>query len=93
MNGSLAVHGDFRRVGMPAAFKDDPRLAERPAMIDRLREMNVGSLVFSDGPGEIDGTLGVDSQGGAARGLCIGAAGNAQRIREAVAPIRGTAEP
>jgi hypothetical protein len=29
-------------------------------MIDRLREMDVGSLVFSDGPGEIDGTPGVD---------------------------------
>jgi hypothetical protein len=36
MKGALAVHGDARRIGMPVGFEDDPRLAERPAAIDRL---------------------------------------------------------
>jgi len=40
MKGALAVHGDARRIGMPVGFEDDPRLAERPAAIDRLGEMD-----------------------------------------------------
>src|ERR671924_1720937 len=55
--------------------------------------MDVGGLLFSDRPGEVDGVCGIDGQGGAARG-CRGApAGKALRIGEALAPIRRTAEP
>ncbi len=92
MDGPFAVHGDLRRVGVPAALEDDPRLAEGSAAILRLRDADVGGWVFADGPGEIDDLRGADGEGGTPCGLRA-APGHPQRIGEARAAVGRAAEP
>ena len=67
MDDSLAVNSDLRCVAMPAAFKGNPRGAERLPSIVGFCEVDVGGAVFADGPGDINGVIGIYGQLRAAR--------------------------
>ena len=62
MNGTVAIDGELRRVGMTGAPPHDARRVERPPAIVGSSHPNIGAPVFTDAPGEIDRVVVTDGQ-------------------------------